>query len=220
MRSDDRERLIHAGTKVQIDRERRAYFGNRTVDEAYELRRQAVKSGNICADCFEPLAPTASVTMVGRAYCKKLHAPRGTVGDASYLWVRVPICLSCWLIGLQLRSETRLFSWQQHVEQHERELRMVEGIIRRRCLGCGRPMRIHRSANLTFQVCSKDCERKMRNERNRAPPRPSCGDDLRRVRRAVRAQARRRGDVQQPLPAGTAPQAVVTRGCAPVIIGR
>jgi hypothetical protein len=154
MDRDDRDRLIGAGRSVRLDRERRDYFGNRTADEVCELRRQAARSGNVCADCFEPLAPTASVTMVGRVSFQD---------DARDVWLRVPICLCCWLVRVRSDAEWR---WN-HSGQHWRESRKVAGIVRRRCLGCDRPMRIDESPRLVDQVCSENCERKMRNERNR-----------------------------------------------------
>ena len=35
----------------------------RTADEVRDLREQAARSGTVCADCFQPLAPDALVTM-------------------------------------------------------------------------------------------------------------------------------------------------------------
>jgi hypothetical protein len=46
-------------------REDRARHG-RTEKQAHELWKQAAQSATCCGDCFRPLSPTDSVTMVAR----------------------------------------------------------------------------------------------------------------------------------------------------------
>jgi hypothetical protein len=87
-------------------------------------------------------------------------------------WIRVPICLKCWLIDLQSSAQ----SWRYlfpHIDQHDREHHELREIRRRRCLGCGRPLRLYRPSHysrdlyMNEKVCCSECERKARNERNR-----------------------------------------------------
>jgi hypothetical protein len=64
-----------------------------------DLREQAARSATVCADCFQPLAPDASVTMEPRPVLTN----RGTKW-----WRRVPICLRCWLVNM---TPSRRKSW-------------------------------------------------------------------------------------------------------------
>jgi hypothetical protein len=85
-------------------------------------------------------------------------------------WLRVPICLTCWLIDLQRNMQRRAAVMRQligHGDRHEQEQFDIEQIARRRCLSCGRPLRLYRPMYLNELVCCTECERKARNERNR-----------------------------------------------------
>jgi hypothetical protein len=42
------------------------WLGGRSATEVHALRQQAAELATLCADCFTPLSPTASVTMVKR----------------------------------------------------------------------------------------------------------------------------------------------------------
>jgi hypothetical protein len=119
------------------------------------LREQAAKSAACCADCFTPLAPTASVTMIRR----RVVTARGET------WLRVPICLTCWLVHLECETERsrallRLRGRADH-NQFEREL---NELVRFRCGGCGRPIRSLILPVRSRRVCCANCARKVSNE--------------------------------------------------------
>jgi predicted nucleic acid-binding Zn ribbon protein len=156
-----------AGADVRRAREDRADHGARTADEVRDLRRQAARSATVCADCFQPLAPDASVTMVSR----RIVIPpaidwRGAPVPEHYAWLRVPICLTCWLMQMQLDIRARFGATRD-------ELRWLDGLARFRCAGCGRAMRRwlwdrSRRHSDGQRVCCDDCRRSMLNARARA----------------------------------------------------
>jgi hypothetical protein len=140
-------------------------FAGRTPSEVCTLREQAAKSATVCADCFQPLSASASVTMVER-FVEAVPADPDWERPAYDRYLIVPICLSCWLINVQR------FGSKFGDDQHENELLHCEGKIKRaRCLGCARPLRLYhkhyRHLPRSKQICCSDCARKMRNESNR-----------------------------------------------------
>jgi hypothetical protein len=137
--------LRNAGAEVAAQRENRADYGSRTPEDVHALREQAASTASMCADCFQPLAPTASVTMARRPVRLKAlsrHEPRER-------WLTVPICVACWLLTVR---------------------RFVGDIERFRCEGCGRPMRArlpYRRLHHTERCCCEDCQRLTTNTRAR-----------------------------------------------------
>jgi hypothetical protein len=123
------------------------------------LREHAAKSAACCADCFTPLAATASVTMIRR----RVVTARGEA------WLRVPICLICWLVHLECKTESsrallRLRGRADH-NQFAFELNGPLGqLVRFRCGGCGRPIRSLGLPVRSRRVCCADCARKVNNE--------------------------------------------------------
>ena len=143
-----------AGADVRRAREDRDDHGARTAVEVRDLREQAARSATVCADCFQPLAPDASVTMETRP----VLTDRGTER-----WRRVPICLRCWLVNM---TPSRRKSWI-----NDRTWR-AKSVRRCRCEACGRPLRVdrglyHRDLYQTERVCCDDCRRSMLNARAR-----------------------------------------------------
>jgi hypothetical protein len=143
----------------------------RTPEQVRALREQAAKQATVCGDCFAPLAAGASVTVVSRPI--RIPAAtdwRGRPVPEHDDWIAVPVCLLCWLDGLQRGAEP----WVRDLrhDQHEAELIHVARLERFRCQGCDRPVRVqrplsYRSLFLSERVCCTDCERSMRNARNR-----------------------------------------------------
>ena len=171
-----RYRLKVAGAHITKAREERDDLRGRTPEEVRALRETTAKSATVCGCCFQPLAPTASVTMVGRpvtipprppaegpslfpGLLAAVMAHRGPPRPRQQ-WLRVPICLLCWLT--EIRGAGRWWGW-------------TAGYERLRCLGCGRPMRVkgpetyHRRYELFIneRCCCDDCLRKVTNERAR-----------------------------------------------------
>jgi hypothetical protein len=176
----DWERKL-AGADIRRQRRDRADHGARTAAEVGDLRREAARSATVCADCFQPLAPAASVTMVSR----RIVIPPatdwfGALVPEHHAWLRVPICLTCWLMQMQLDIRARFGATRV-------ELRRL-GLARFRCAGCGRPMRRWlwertRRHSDGQRVCCDDCRRSMLNAqariRRRVRPEPmhcaACG---------------------------------------------
>jgi hypothetical protein len=155
-------------------------------DETKRLREIAAKSAAVCADCFTPLTPEASVTIVQRVIGQGRPVPRrGTIPLSRNpppidLWIDVPVCLHCWLLDLGLyhisargvRSDRPLdvaspfTGWDSY-----------RSLKRLRCEGCKRPMRVvrqhHHSSRLPLRerCCCADCFHKATlrkaNERRR-----------------------------------------------------
>jgi hypothetical protein len=113
-----------AGADVRRVREDRDDYGARTPDEVRALREQAARSATVCADCFQPLAPDASVTIEGRPVL---------TGRGTKWWQRVPICLRCWLVNM---TPSRRKSWISDQSW------FAKSVERCRCEACGRPLRV------------------------------------------------------------------------------
>jgi predicted nucleic acid-binding Zn ribbon protein len=139
-----------AGADVRRVREDRDDYGARTPDEVRALREQAARSATVCADCFQPLAPDASVTIEGRPVL---------TGRGTKWWQRVPICLRCWLVNM---TPSRRKSWISDQSWFAKSLE------RCRCEACGRPLRVCATRYRTQRVCCDDCRRSMLNARARA----------------------------------------------------
>jgi hypothetical protein len=143
---DDLEQLFwrrwKAGTDVRRARKVLDLYGHRSVEEVTQLRKQAAVTAAICARCFSPLGLRETVTMLSLP----IHVPAWKQHMAHDRWLRVPICISCWL-GSNVHSAD---------------------IDRFRCEGCNRPMRVkwsHRSLYHSERVCCRECWRKMTNRR-------------------------------------------------------
>jgi hypothetical protein len=92
----------YAGRATRKTREARRDLGTRSPEKVRQLREQAAKSARVCADCFEPLAPDASISIVQRII---EHVPEryngvGQLLPAAKRVRTVPICIACWLIVL------------------------------------------------------------------------------------------------------------------------
>jgi predicted nucleic acid-binding Zn ribbon protein len=139
-------------------RETQARHG-RSLEEAEALWKQASRTAALCAECFEPLAAGATVTMERR---------RIGSGNRAYL-LRVPVCVTCWLIDVQRRNEPELWHrWSRHL----REQAETDRIERCRCEHCARPMRVYRAkpwtpVPRTARCCCEECQRAMLNARSR-----------------------------------------------------
>ena len=166
-----------AGEAVNRAREeRRKKNGDRSADEIKRLRKLASETATVCADCFRPLAPDASVTLTVRFV---EHFPGG-FGPLHYLkprdrFLSVPVCLHCWLIDIAddfSYSHMRGIRQDDPVDragpiaarwQHTNELRRL------RCEWCGRPMRVesrrYPRLALRFRCCS-NCLHKATLRRN------------------------------------------------------
>jgi hypothetical protein len=123
------------------------------------LREQAAKSAACCADCFTPLAPTASVTMIRR----RVVTARGET------WLRVPICLTCWLVHLESKTawSRALLRLRGRADHNEFAFELngpLGQLVRFRCGGCGRPIRSLGRPVRSRRVCCADCARKVYNE--------------------------------------------------------
>lgn len=138
--------LRDQGAEVRARRQQandeRTAGGTKTTEEVWALREQAKETAACCADCFRPLKPTDSVTMVRRL----VHMPAHYIGpllvherDRS---LRVPICLRCSLItrpgflSFNFRKESQAPKFCALNERPNHAIR------RFRCEGCGRPMRV------------------------------------------------------------------------------
>jgi hypothetical protein len=71
-------------------REDREDHGRRSPEEVRELREQAAKSATVCADCFEPLANNATVTIHRRTvFIPAIAIPLPLLRPAPYRWLSV-----------------------------------------------------------------------------------------------------------------------------------
>ena len=155
------------GADVRRARKDRADHSARTAAEVRDLREQAARSATVCGDCFQPLAPDASVTMQNRSVrIPAYDLPYPTRGSGHVAehdeWRRVPICLHCWLVKLTpARMHNTRFSWTWD---------SLKSVKRCRCEACGRPLRVNRDRAWyhTERVCCDDCRRSMLNARARA----------------------------------------------------
>jgi hypothetical protein len=169
-----------AGADVRRVREDRDDYGARTPDEVRALREQAARSATVCADCFQPLAPDASVTMENRAARVPAHdLPYPTLGSGHVAehdeWLRVPICLRCSLVNMTLsrpRDNSRFVTllWSEKSGRVSWTWDSLKSVKRCRCEACGRPLRVNRDRAWyhTERVCCDDCRRSMLNARARA----------------------------------------------------
>jgi predicted nucleic acid-binding Zn ribbon protein len=154
-----------AGADVRRLRQDRTDHGARTAEEVRDLRGQAARSATVCADCFQPLAPDASVTMANRSVRVPAHdLPYPTLGSGHVAehdeWRRVPICLHCWVASMTpVRIHNAGLSWTPS----------GKSVRRCRCEACGRPLRVdrHRVWYHSQRVCCDDCRRAMLNARAR-----------------------------------------------------
>jgi hypothetical protein len=144
----------------------------RLAEEVDGLREQAARTAAICGDCFQPLAPQASVTM----------EERFVWDDALYdRSLRVPICICCWLVTLERRaidhmclgirtkgSNPRLPRGNRH-RRHIMEARAVAQYIRFHCDGCARPMRMYQDElpPRGKRVCCERCLHRAYYKRHR-----------------------------------------------------
>jgi len=141
---------------VHQARKDRENYGTRSAAEVRQLREEAARDASLCADCFAPIGPHDSVTMVGRL----IHIPAIPRDKI----ISVPICLTCWLIDIECDSVSMRdrHGWERHSVKH---------IERFRCEGCGRPMRVHRPwmrwLYHTERVCSTACLKPAANKRAR-----------------------------------------------------
>jgi hypothetical protein len=100
------------------------------------LREAACKSATSCGQCFEPLSPTASVTIEAREVTAvqeraTMARPRGIVYTAS---LRVPICLPCSLDKIE--HSPRLHHLR-HLRRRGQDLYETPEWRRYRCLAAG-----------------------------------------------------------------------------------
>ena len=161
------------------------------------LQNSGPKSAACCADCFTPLAPTASVTMIRR----RVLTARGET------WLRVPICLTCWLVHLESKTawSRALLRLRGRADHNEFAFELngpLGQLVRFRCGGCGRPIRSLGRPVRSRRVCCADCARKVYNEYYPLRRRRVC-----RVPQIVPAQAPRRADLRQQMPPAPIPPA-------------
>jgi hypothetical protein len=153
---------ISAGYSVHFDRWANRRLGGRTQKQVDSLISQAAKSATVCANCFRPLSPTDSVTLLWHQFRRES------------LKIRVPICLICTLNVEPVSEHTSrpYYAWNWR---------------RMRCLGCGQPMRI--DASVRFgppRTCCADCARtaeyranNLRRRVTREPKTcPECGNQF------------------------------------------
>lgn len=161
-----------AGEAVHEARKVRANIGTHPPEDVKRLREAANETAACCADCFEPLTPGQSVTLVTRAveHIPAHPHPLGTKVPAHYRQRLVPICLCCWLVDIAVpKPETwpRTDANKPIDDRHE--------VRRCRCEGCARPLRIiahrwkwrrSRLRRLRDRCCCQTCFRRA-NERRR-----------------------------------------------------
>src|SRR5262245_43823583 len=108
-----------AGADVRRARKDRADYGTRSAAEVRQLREQAARDSSLCADCFAPIGPHDSVTMVGRA----IHIParEGPFSHKAYdKFISVPICVTCWLVQIEHDAEGIMREFSSHRESRHR----------------------------------------------------------------------------------------------------
>src|SRR5262249_13964097 len=145
----------------------------RSPKKVRRLREAAAKSATVCADCFQPLAFNASITLVPRVV---EHVPERThpLGRRLRAYERtlvVPICLACWLAELDRREKSPLRGFPQRRRFESFPFRGWQEVRRHRCENCGRPMRIVRRRPsiaplpLWRRCCCTDCLYRAKNDR-------------------------------------------------------
>ena len=168
-----------AGEAVRSARVDRGRFRGRSSEEIKALRKAAAETASICADCFEPLPPYASVTRVNRFF---EHIPAGVhclglIIKAHDRYLPVPICLGCWLSDIAQPSFCfRGGSQDGHLDWASPTAGLDGYEFRRlRCEGCARPLRVltrrYRRLPLRLRCCCFACQHKAvlrkANERRR-----------------------------------------------------
>jgi hypothetical protein len=90
------------GRRVHRARDDRDDTATSRLRTSSACARPPQKTAAVCADCFTPLAPTASVTLTSRWSHHTPASYHQYVGSipAHDHWLDVPICLSCWLVDL------------------------------------------------------------------------------------------------------------------------
>jgi hypothetical protein len=172
-----------AGAKVSKARD--AARAKLPPAQLQKLYAETAAHATVCVDCFTPLSPQASVTMVDRTLTvkrKKSRKPldpeyaalvaaaiavRGPPSKWQDVTFRVPVCLHCWLMWLGQDAWVFKFSASTPKPNYEYYLhgdwdhRHV--LYRMRCLGCDRPIRITRPRrwispiSLRERCCCTDC---------------------------------------------------------------
>lgn len=106
--------------------------------DVLRMRWASAMEGSHCSECFTPLAPQASVTIIE---CQTVN-PSKEYHPAGIWWppgrlrrVPAPVCLLCWLKILRERAESERS--ESEYSFHDREK-----LLRLRCAGCKRPMRV------------------------------------------------------------------------------
>ena len=116
--------------------------------------------------------------MVGRVaeHVPKRRNPIGMDIPAHDRWLSVPICITCWLISIECTAQDWLRLFRGAHDRHRAEDREAAKVVRFRCDGCDRPMRVNGEAvrhwrgeiALTDRVCCKRCLTIARNRRTNA----------------------------------------------------
>ena len=167
------------GEAVRRAREERKRLRGRSAEEIEKLRLEAANTASICADCFAPLAPDASVTLVGRfvVHIPWSKEPNIALGfsRARDIHLTVPICLCCWLADLVDPSrQIHLRGWRQDGHLNRASPKAMEGweVRRLRCGYCERPMRVDtpqfRRLRVRARYCCVDCLHKAKNKQANA----------------------------------------------------
>jgi hypothetical protein len=189
MATDDQIRdWQRQGNAIHRVREDRKRLRGRSAEEIETLRSEAARFASVCADCFAPLAPMASITLVGR-FIEHIpaHESPNTLRrffPARDIHLTVPICLTCWLVALADPARRFLLrGWRQDGHLNRASPEQMEGweVRRLRCGFCERPMRVDterfRRLRLRDRYCCLDCLRKAKNKQ---------ANDRRRVRHDAR----------------------------------
>jgi hypothetical protein len=155
------------------------------VQNPARLSKDVASLKYLCGECFAPLKPWDSVTIERRE--TSIPAMMGFwVGfPIRQLSIRVPICLTCWLIGMARNRHGSNSTFNLYESGMYR-------IERCHCAGCGRGVRIDRASwhkwwrnsPLTERVCCSECRRKAeyqraterRRVRHRKLARQECGE--------------------------------------------
>jgi hypothetical protein len=174
------------GEAVRTARKARDAIGTRPAEEVKRLRQAANETAAYCADCFEPLAPGQSATLVCRFLETVPEFTNPISGWVTSAWDRkidVPICLPCWLVDLAKPPPWRnLFRGFRQDGRQDSPIAPQDRLRRCRCEGCGRPLRFVATVGgpgnwlvahwrLRDRCCCEDCFRKATlhraNERRR-----------------------------------------------------
>jgi hypothetical protein len=167
------------GEAVRCARDDQRVCGERSPDEIKALRSEAAQTASCCADCFAPLSPEASVTLVHRfvEHIPGRYPALGISLPPRDVYLTAPICLHCWLISLADQPLSNHLQGVRQDDHLDRASPMDEGweVRRLRCEGCTRPLRVEtrefRRLPLPKRCCCADClykaKLKRANERRR-----------------------------------------------------